>query len=446
MQDNKHKDLSEIGWKSMEALLDKEMPVRDNRRRALIFFLLFGMVASTLGYFTLNNLILENDVKTKIEDVALDENLESKVNKEKITTELLVNNTIQETSVLPKTARSESEAVNITPVKNLSGDHSLPSLLQKGDGQNSHESTNFSDDDINKATSIEEIKLKSYSNLEHDTSIKDSGNQTEKVEAIIKKPSINLLDGLSSQDLKMFLIEDRISESPEIVEIMNPNPIFFRFYAGYAFPLASDVKGPEFGFNAGKVLGRRWELQTGIHFLLSNKNYSFLSNYRTEEFDVSFGAPTEVTDEFVGYNTVEELGKNKISEKYYSLVSQKLTKLYFLNIPLQINYKITQKHHVGLGVQYSYLIKGYNDEINLAEIVTSLSNSNSFLGVSTLNDNNLLTKHNFAFRGQYRYEITNKLGVNLTTNYGLNKILKTEAKLDSKNRLSYINVGVAYKL
>jgi len=480
MQDNNKIDqqFEDKSWDNMRVLLDKDLPVKEEKKRRWIpffFILLTGMLIGTGITKWMMSTPIENktpvvDTPIEMADNSKKSNTSTSITNETISSDN-INTTIENKSEnLNYSTSSKNSKTTITNSisknKIVSKDNSI-SLTEKtsssGKINTSQLTTNNQEPTPHKylTTHDKQLTLNTPQQTANNNQLTtNSPEQTttnkQTIEKIIDRKNWNT-NSISLLDLQPFendvndsyIYDPFVSDKLEgkLVSISSPKPWSWMLHAGFG----SNLKD-RYHFNIGGMvardLGKKWTLESGLLFEFEKRNSTILSFTRS---DNAFAAG-ETEDE----NSTEPDLSNVPSQSFdpfYSnrgleiveVYNKEVTNSYRLKIPLNAIYKMNHKFHLVGGIygQYTFNTQNVNNpDLDLAD----MSSSESF--------NSIINKFNLGLQTGIRYWPNRKLGIQLSYSQNIQpeispNFFKSANSLSSSSKNEYINgslnIGLRYK-
>ncbi len=173
-----------------------------------------------------------------------------------------------------------------------------------------------------------------------------------------------------------------------------------------------------FGFNYGRYICKKTSLSLGIQaYNLANIKQPF---YLISEKEYGFG-----------------------SKNIYTRVTS--NQLYYIAIPLKLNYAINSWNSIGLGVNAAYLVNAENT----IEKYYLLDNEEKSIGSSTSHTKGIYKQTNMTnimLSANYKTQLTNRIGFNLEFNYGLTDIFKNTDNIKTAEKPMGVRLSLTYTL
>jgi hypothetical protein len=472
MLENKYNKLADKGWNNMESILDREMPVKSDRRW-LVFFLLSAFLIGASGWY-----LLSRSPESDGDQLANTGELKTRLEEDEKRTDLVSK------SIASQEVENLFESISL-PTKDVIG-QDVGSKLAKNKGQNVRSSTtsqksklevgilNGNETDFEASAVLVEretqfitgtkespigmrnnesegaLDLSKVSDIKK-ADFKEKRSEDDQLRMEVGHRFNNKVAAIGTRDIKNveFGVQfESIDEQLNIYKVRQP--LYASLYGGYSLPLASQISGPYAGFEVGKNFTRRWIWSANIGFNVATNNIrrSFSQQDASEVF-----SPTEIqSDPNLDAPDSEVLvvgvtnGGVSLNEQYYDLVAERLGRLFYMDLGLGARYSVSQRNQVGVGLNYSYLVSSVTDYISLSEFANSLAWRNGGLRRDVLIQENLINRHNLSLMGTYQYQVTKRLNLHLRFNLGLNQIIKVQEVSDYRNRLNYLGIGLGYKL
>lgn len=379
MQDNYpniDKKFTDKGWAAMRDLLDEEMPVtappEKKRRRWMLFLLLFGIgLGVAIGVVAGSLYFMENEVK-EVQNAVIEQpiaeenaatNLERKASLETDEADAILdeNKESKTVDILNNAALNQEKSVEAaTDFNNKNKDEKAKRLLEE---KKFFESINGIH---NRVTSMEDVKI-ALAQIDLDEQVEDFRKKAEDFNFVnvhgetAGKQEINYLkiNGLNELEI-IASIPNFAMNLPELeLENEDDDKKTTKNKARFGVEIAGQG-APNFeGVSAGLVyavpLKNKWSLQTGVNYQYQRRTFS--------------GTPivADVTNSFENYPGLDDeiiqgaYEENSArSDSAIFTIPQNLS-FQYLNIPLRVNYQLTDKWSIGSGLTGSLLLYARND-------------------------------------------------------------------------------------
>ncbi len=495
MQDRNYDNLVEKGWKGMEVMLDQELPQR-RKYRPIWFLLLFG-IASCCGvaaYLTIasdgkeieavhqplaDSKLADSGVEIQVSDSGSQALSSSEEERQQNEDGGNVENTgevgstidpfvskqvsaigkedpeLQETfnqkvsSEIIGTERQTASPANRNELASkdrvtskISGNDEV--LAQTGKGLLGLE-RNPSASDLALSSDDEEL-MSSKTDL---TEANESGEHAINDEAQVLeelRSEVSNYQALETSRVSILEIEKRIFSVGSIVKLKRPRPIEVIFEAGLNSSGHNNLVGYYAGMGISKPISRRWSLRSSLRYQLIAKASYYNDQFFSKDLLASdlenVDSPTEEDEPVGSFSNISQ--DQQIIEGQFDLAHQSIESIRMLSIPLSAEFRLSRKHQLALGIQYSNLLALSNDRLSLRDASGAFT-PGELSSEESLQRLGLVTRHNFGFNLSHRYVILKKLGINTEINLGANGILKTEVPQGLRNSLSYLSLGLDYR-
>ena len=397
MKENEYKNLENQGWDAMFQTLDREMPVKKKRRGILWFFFFVGFATIGTGIWYLYaqpktpasqsanaQPIAQNDMSiSKSIFIQSDKNMVRE-------TPNSDNNTGNGTS----NSEKDINATNTESVKPLAHSEINESkIYSKTTNYNQiNTSTEFTENNeqavlLSRNTKIGENTPQLYPTLtrldvasNQETNIStdiahNSNNEKFKkyteleVASLLKMPPLSI-----TRDTDLTIALKPIILTPNILN-NKKNKLEWGITAGLHSEKGQNLDGYQAGFVAQKPLSRRWVITTGLNFRQTKTIGDSTTFYKIEALSFASTATSNLQD------------SRAIS----------LNKLYYLEMPLMLRYKINKHFALETGIKGAYLL----------DLSTKTSNSSVYWVKNATTNNSssqLLDKINAQTLGLNRWD------------------------------------------
>lgn len=493
MPDKKYDELAEKGWAMMSTTLDKEMPEKKDRRW-IIFFLLFvtiGLGAGGAYLFTKKGGDLKYDVSEidevvyqekqhialkstdnstpagsdKVEfrmsddykiaeeeagfvegieadDLNKDENLE----RDELINENAEGDLEENDFVEDKSTNVVDTATDVKRRQEVFANKRGNTIVTKGTDVNRTPEVSLLIENQERVLEIIESRIKEVPDIE--SSRKSLKANSGDLRVIAEKPTLPGINSLKALPFPSFISDDEGLHSPKIIQVESRRPIAYKAIAGLGLPIGASAQYYFLSLGIEKQITKRYAVELGIGGLWRFKGIQFSQLDRDDYvFEVGDVTVVDIPNQFTGLdNEVLVTSSNEVQEKYYDLVSEKLSSSLYVDAQLSVSYQLAHRHQVGGGFRYGYLIEAKNEIIYLAELEPSLASDSGNLGFNALIEANAINKHNFALTGRYRFQLSRRIGLLADATFGLNDIIRTNRSSELDNRINFIGIGMDYKL
>lgn len=480
--ENKNNNLENKGWDAMRILLDNELPEaaatplfvdekkKENKRRFLIFFLLFlGLSGSGLGYyFYAQNSILnkpifvnENNKKIAQEIINNQPNIEGKSSKNHQNTEgplsELKNDILLEKSNIESNKKTDNS---------IKYDNGLikNSTLQNPDNQLVTSKVNIESNIENEnknSLKIDSNSIKKGATTERNYTVyideKKAKNDTSlnKISPILNQEKNTIIEENKAQNEGI----NKLISITDLIEILTPKLIYFddkqelkKDYNilektskkdskkwSYGLILGLNTEGPlnTLGGVGGvfleKNLSAKWSINTGLNYRFLSKNVINIEYLQTAA-DASNKATSSTFDPLV-----------KVNKAY-------LQNLSYLELPIQINHHFNRKLSVFSGAKIGYLV---SQNISATQTDNAIFVSTSSI-YGSQNRDQIISKNNYtssdlglkkwdiAWVGGVNYRLNQRFSTQLRFDLGLTNIYQPEA-VGFYNRFLGLNIMYRFR-
>ena len=445
MNKDNHNDFENKGWEAMLQTLDREMPVEKKRRPFLWLVFLLGLLALGSGFWywttaypvktldkTDSKPIVETDFNKNTEGVAHDLSL-NKNNK-------VVETTIVQNKTNDLSLNKNNKTIENNIVQNKPNDLSLI----KNNKNNDNNIVENKDNDLSlinngKATiNKNEIKERLFNNFSNDNLLKKEKDVSDTFKVSDTNPLMLTTKIIEESKEVVFLkplkieplsIEQDTNLKIEPQPIIGPSPsvnIKNRFSLGITTGIHTENGQKLDGFQAGlvvyKPLNLHWSWGTGLSF-----------------------RQTETSADTITYFKKENIANASVSSSnLQSGTPISLDKLYYLELPLTIQYHVKKKFAFSTGLKTSYLV-GQSVKSNGTAVYfvnNGISGTKSFDLLSQVNTTTLgLKRWDVSLMGGFSYLPTRHVEFVLRYDLGLANIIN-RPNWSAYNR--YVGLNVVY--
>jgi hypothetical protein len=407
-------ELSERGWKQMEALLDEKMPPKK-------FIIAWWMKA--LGICMIMSVLLLGS--KMFFDSQNSSNVDSTQSKP-----LHVDQKLQ--------ANNQSNATSETELQQ-------PILALKSEVSTTAPEISFQIS--NKETTENEIPKKTVLNL-YNTVIANTTNKADikavneltskdelknPVQEIVAPVSIASIDQIQLNLDHSSNFKDQL-QSSLIIPGAHMKKWAIEAYTGLNSSVYSVPGGWQIGLLATRKVSNKANIQFGIGYTDINRR----------GFDPILGRSnrSEALSVFSDESILDYVNYDK-SYASYEEASSLVNHLRYINIPVQLTYSLHPRINMELGMRYSYLVNAQNKIGGNIDVNNSLTQENA--------SNNVLfrkafyKRHDVALSGGLRYIISKTFSVGANWIYGLKPVLDLDTAQGSTDRNDF-NKDVALNL
>ena len=449
MKENEYKDLENQGWDAMFQTLDREMPVKKKRRGALWFFLFVGFAAIGLGYW-----FQKTQKTTPVSPIVISKPIaQNGVSKN--------NNSLPQTSVNteginePKFEKSQRSLKlnNTTQTTNNSISENAQNLAELNNTAKTTNDTKFgklfkfpeldsTTQTINKPTSEIAQNLTELDNAAQTTNNTKFGklskfpeldSTTKTTNKPISENAQNLteLDNIARLKIApLSIIQDTnlkiepkpiVSTSPSREN--NQNKLRWGLSAGIHTENGQKLDGYQAGVVLLKPLNNRWSLTTGLSFRQAKTTGDSTTYYKTESL---FSSPSA-------------------SQALQNSTPITLDKLYYLEMPLMIQFKMNKRFAFATGAKGAFLlgqsIKTGNSSVFWVKSNTNFSNGQVLLDMVSTKTLGL-NRWDASWISSITYSPNKHIGLSLRYDLGLSNIINLN-RWTAYNR--YLGLNLTYQ-
>ena len=470
MKENEYKDLENQGWDAMFQTLDHEMPVKKKRRGALWFFLFVGFAAIGLGYWfqknqksvpvnpiTISKPIAQNNVsknssslpKTDVNTEGINEPKFEKSQRflKLYNTTKTTNNLISENAQNLTAFDNATKTTNDTKFGKLSKFPELDSKTQTINKPTAEIAQNLTASDnvtktTNKPTAEITQNLTAFDNATKTTNEPKFGklskfpeldSTTKTTNKPISENAQNLteLDNIARLKIApLSIIQDTnlkiepkpiVSTSPSREN--NQNKLRWGLTAGIHTENGQKLDGYQAGVVLLKPLNNRWSLTTGLSFRQAKTTGDSTTYYKTESL---FSSPSA-------------------SQALQNSTPITLDKLYYLEMPLMIQFKMNKRFAFATGAKGAFLlgqsIKTGNSSVFWVKSNTNFSNGQVLLDMVSTKTLGL-NRWDASWISSITYSPNKHIGLSLRYDLGLSNIINLN-RWTAYNR--YLGLNLTYQ-
>lgn len=442
MQNKDLKKIENQGWKEMQQILDQELPVEKSKKRFAPWFWLTGMAAISVlvaVLFFMNNAPNHQDAKPivsdKITNVATDSNTKTnkkenfetstkkEISNEEITTkEVKISN---ERTAVKKESISNIEIVNPTIITT---DIVKPTTILKPT------STNTMDQKV--INQYEHFISETMSLTCNEPTVSPVTKTAKHVEQL----SINLAD-LDYDYLKKPPVEPILLKSIKPLKERKLKAQW-AMNVGVLSTNQPRIHGGSVGGQVQFPVSKKWALKTGLTYRTFKVdeilvNESTARSLTLNNRDSIAGTGSDPSGNSILLANIGEATYNTQTKKF----EFKFTNWYhFLAIPIEAHFQINKSNNLWIGTEASYLLNA--DQQNSAADLLNWGTQSNDPGFSYTTDfAPSIPRIDLGVSVGYQYQISQKLGVNLSYHHG-NLIQQKEWHLNNK----FFKLGANYKL
>lgn len=192
------------------------------------------------------------------------------------------------------------------------------------------------------------------------------------------------------------------------------------YLLGWAAAKGKDGQGLNWygGFNYGLYLCRKTSISVGLQaYNISHINQPF---YRVSGKEYGFG-----------------------STPVYTTVTS--NQLYYIALPLKLNYAVNSANTIGFGVNGAYLLSAENTVYNYY----FLDNAETSAGPGKVRTKGVYegtSMANFMLTAHYSTRFGKRIGVNFEVNYGLTDLFKNTSDIKTAEKPLAVRVGLTYTI
>ncbi|MBI1225672.1 MAG: outer membrane beta-barrel protein [Bacteroidetes bacterium] len=252
-----------------------------------------------------------------------------------------------------------------------------------------------------------ELKTNEYNSIEN----------LEKLAAIPINPLLNQHEFeflLSSQNLYKRKVEWSIQASVLAVPDLSGG--------GFSFDLLS----------SNRLISNRLLLNAGL-------GYAFISQPIYAGITSNSIVPDAFDNNIVYGNANKDMAFEGLDPNFVTIRNQTL-KLHYLTVPIQLNYQLTNRFALNVGVSTGVLLKS-NSGYSKAGILNSFASSNK--DASNNSTNSIISNFDFSISGGIGFKCSKSLSINLDYLHGLTDVLPNNNVGDFNRELK---LGFRYKL
>ncbi len=433
MNKDNHNEFENKGWEAMLQTLDREMPVEKKRRPFLWLVFLLGLIALGSGFWYLTtaySIKTINKMDSKpIVDVPISKNTEG------VTQDLSLNknNKTIDKNIVQNKNNDLSLNKNDKTIDNTFVQNKIKNLsLNKNDKTIQNKLKQSKRDELTVVKNNKDIKNNTVQNKPNDLSLIDNhktiDNYKDNNEVAFLKPlqidPLPIFSGCAisiKQDTSLKIEPQPIISSSPSAHIKN------RFLFGITTGIHTENGQKLDGFQAGlvvyKPLNRHWSWGVGMSLRQTHTSAGIITYFRKE-----YLANASVS-----------------SSNLQSGTPISLDKLYYLELPLTIQYHLKNKFAFSTGLKTSYLV-GQSVKSNGTAVYfvnNGINATKSFDLLSQVNTTTLgLKRWDVSLMGSFSYLPTRHVELILRYDLGLVNIIN-RPNWSAYNR--YVDLNVVYK-
>jgi Outer membrane protein beta-barrel domain len=468
MENKFNREFEDLGWANMQKLLDRDMPVKEKKRRGLVFwlFLMGGLVAFSGTFFYLNN------KKEALNSIANNSELNSNpLNNGANKIELNKGNKGLNKPELSTKSTQLNSVINSFELNNSALNNGVNNyeLINKNKELNTFELNNYAAQTSNIKGLIESISLASnLGNLENqlvgnqlgvrfkpapnlDSKTVDSTTMKERATVKVtptndagatftvalvnvdvetppqymgEKTTTLLLKTVDFQLLKacdslffseaikpLYLISEPLRGI--VLSSDKSSKTHFGMTTGIHTEGGQKIDGWQIGLMANKYLTKKWAIYAGL-------------NYRKTMVQVD-----SLSDLKLGYVSYGSTSTTPVSVQNPSLIPVKkiiLKQLNYLELPIGVNYNFNKKWAASAGIKMAYLMSpnvGISADSTVFFLKEAVSNKVANYALDQSNSVAALglQRWDIAAIGGINYNINNKISLSLRYDYGFKNVL-----------------------
>jgi hypothetical protein len=489
LDNNINNNLEDKAWASMKVLLDKELPEidaptlsdidsKEKKKRRFLFFYLFilGLIGTGFGYyiyaqnkdFNSNKNDLENNIVSinKIEKNNSSKDIVSTRKEENLPLPQAgtegVNSEIKKLIQSNKSVNNfnhnqlfdSKNNTNLIPNKNLQTiDNQLVIRENDIDFNSKNNTQNKSIIESNKPNSIVEKDINS--NIKSDIS---SVNLTQSNKEITKENN-TIIEPKIIEKEEPYTASIKSTSSTDLIDILQPKPIYFdnkneinKEYKSLKSINKINVKKWSYGLVLGlntegslkmlsafggvflqKEFSAKWSLNTGLNYRVLAKDVANVEYLQSADSSFQKSSTSSIQ---TSNNSLL-----KVNKAY-------LRNLYYLEIPIQINYHLSRKVSFFSGAKIAYLVS-QNVRTNGTDQPLFLANQSygtsqdRVIAESNYTSNDLgLNKWDLSLLGGINYNFSKHFSTQLRYDFGLTDIYQGN-NVAVYNR--FIGLNIAYR-
>jgi len=436
MQDNYSNiddEFLESGWEHMRALLDKEMPVKDDRR-AYFWFFTTGILAFSLIAFVIWKQYQPNQatpeersaipVASVIEDLVP---VNTAPTGEKSTGDELL--PIHETSITNINEAHESiEAVAQAPVKRAvqakqKVTFEAPVAVQQVETQ-----AVFHSDES------PEIAAASYTK-ENELDILDETLFTEMVASkAVAFEEVSHIPGLQINQLSLNKQNHFPVSMNGPVKFRQVSPLSFGLQASYVLGNVLAYEGASVGLVSKFKLNRRFSLRSGFDLSFFKSQHNIKSWFRNND------------NALVLRERIITKGSSSASE-----ILKSVDKSVLLELPIELEYKLLPALSVSGGLKLGYLMNASGDNLHLSDDNPPSVKINDTYPL----DEGFIQRPYLSVKTGAHYSLTDLINLDVSYTQSLGSFVSDKATIENeaysrnvsnnrKNAFSYLSMGLSY--
>lgn len=436
MQDNYSNiddEFLESGWDHMKALLDKEMPVKDDKRRYFWFFTT-GILALSLIAFVIWKQYQPNQaspeersaipVASVIQDLVP---VNTAPTGDKGTSDELLPihesslNTIQE-------AHEGSEEIAQAPVQKVIQTKQKLTFDAPIAIQQVEPNTVFKHDEL------VEISPVSYTK-ENEIDIIDESLFTEMLASkAVAFEKVSNIPGLQIGQLSLSEQKHFPARLNGPVKFRQASPLSFGLQASYVLGNMLAYEGASVGLVSKFKLNRRFTLRSGFDFSFFKSQHNIKSWFRSNE------------NALVLRERIITKGSSSASE-----ILKSVDKSVLLELPIELDYKILPALSVSGGLKLGYLMNASGDNLHLSDDNPPSVKINDTYPL----DEGFIQRPYLSVKTGAHYSLTDQIDIDMSYTQSLGSFVSEKATIENesysrnisnnrKNAFSYLSMGLSY--
>ncbi len=436
MQNKSHKKIEDQGWKSMQTMLDQEMPVtKKSKRRFLFWYWAGGMAALLTGVlFFINFYSFE-------EKTTLD------------------------TSIVEKTEITPERIIDEQKSNSKIDDHSVGSQINKNDEISSTADLNTEIEITTNQSSFSTQKTtESTKNIQPSKSQEVIAYNQNEIGSLSKAPILKVENSdLSTKREKIVELQE-LPSLTSFVDLEKTNPKFHFFETRkidpikkqksklqWAFALSAlSTTDPRVnGFSSGVAIeipiSNKLSLESGLNYRFVNQKFIELTERASERLlNLSWGSQHNGNDP-LGMDTISSIvdlipgAVRNNSNKNYEY-SRKAT-YHYISLPLKLNYSLSKGSTIQAGIEVSYLLNRDQRSRNFDLLIANDDNDPSFSSFEFSGAVNQIKRLDMGINVGYRYRISPKWAMNVSYHHG-NLLQRNEWRVNNR----FFKLGAQYNL
>ena len=437
MQNKSHKKIEDQGWKSMQVMLDKEMPVSEKPKRKFLFwYWMGGMTAVVAGVLFFTN-FYSFEGKTPL-DTNIVETTEKEINSAtsvdqqefiSMTDDHIVDSKINTKEEVASITEENKEIVKTTNQAPFSTQETIRSTENKQPFQK-QEVTVFHQNE--KLTLVKEpISTAIKSNI-----------STEK-DRIVVLQELPMLTSLIDFDAAK--PEFQFHETRKIEPVKKQkSKVQWALASNALITTEPRVNGYSSGVAIQIPVSKKLSLETGLNYRFTNQKFIEITESASERLlDLTWGSQHNGNGP-LGMDTISSITElvpgavQNSSNKNYEYTRQ--GNYHYISLPLNLNYSLSKSSNIQLGIAGSYLLNKDQNSSNFDLAIAADDNDPSF-SYEFSGAVNQVNRLDMGIYVGYRFHINSKWAMNVGYHRG-NLLQRNGWRISNR----FFKLGAQYNL